>query len=93
VKSEIEVESNTNDVCDRRIFHSFSLKERGHFGDLVEEEMKKLKWIFKKYSVRMWSWFSCLRLEQTNNFQRRTLLEKANWLRYCLFVMCSISQL
>jgi hypothetical protein len=57
------VESNTNDVSDRRIVHSFKLKERGHFGDLVEEGIKKLKWIFKGYSVRMWSGFSWLKLE------------------------------
>jgi hypothetical protein len=54
----MEVESNTNDVCDMFIFHSYNLKERGHFGELGAEGMNKLKWIFKENGVRTWSGFS-----------------------------------
>jgi hypothetical protein len=63
VKPGIGVESNTNDVYDVRIFHSCNLKKRDEFGYLVEGKMKKLKWIFKKYVLRMWSALGWLRVK------------------------------
>jgi len=39
------------------------MKKRDDFGDRGVGRVKKLKWIFKKYGLRMWSGFSWLRVK------------------------------
>jgi hypothetical protein len=55
---------SANGTDEKRV-HSFSLqtcKERGHLGDLNIDGRIILKWLIKKYVVRMWTDFMWLRI-------------------------------